>query len=152
MTMQQGEQGNVRPSEINGREVRWIEVRGKGYAIYDEPFYRDKIVIDKESAKVDYKMPEMTGIRSQDRKAVPSIQGIEMVPRELLVLSRALAFWPLGDAITVDSVQDMLSLKVSNALIEAIKANEEWKELLGEEDDDESEGEAQSPTLSEPVS
>ena len=124
-----------RATEINGRLVEWTTINGVDYAIYTEPTYRDKRFIDENNFKPDINYD----VDVATRQVTPKFQGFSTMPRDLLVLLRALASWSLDGPIDDDSVQD-LPLSATDALADAVQKIPAWKALWDVEADEAAEG------------
>ena len=120
----------TREHEVKGRPVSWHTLGGVGYAIFDEPVYRDRVYIDKNETQFDYSF-DMQGTGA-NLQAVPRLNSFESNARSHLVFVRAVAAWTLSVELNEDNLQDLVPLRVHDALMEIIFANDAWKKL-GEE-------------------
>ena len=108
----------------NNREITWINIGNHHYAYYNEPQYRDRLYIDDKSVNVDMTM-EMV---APNQPPQPRFGGMTTIPRDFLVVVRALAQWTRPEPLSEDAIQD-LPISVVETLEEVILEVEAWKKL-----------------------
>ena len=110
------------PTEVNGRFVQWVTIKDQDYGLYAEPTYGDKLFLDENTFKYDLDMEYQSG------EMTPQINNFTAMPRELLLMMRALAAWTRPGEVNDEAIKN-LPLSVANALVAKINEDEDWASL-----------------------